>query len=107
MYIRALQLRHFRSWSELDLELRSGITVLSGPNGHGKTNVVEAIDYVAHLSSHRVSTDAPLVREGHEQASVSATAINNGRGSQLIFLSRPGARIVGRLTELPVKAHVS
>ncbi|MEJ4113118.1 DNA replication/repair protein RecF [Corynebacterium kroppenstedtii] len=104
MYIRALQLRHFRSWSELDLELRSGITVLSGPNGHGKTNVVEAIDYVAHLSSHRVSTDAPLVREGHEQASVSATAINNGRELTAHLLIKARGANRGQINRAPCKS---
>lgn len=58
MYIRSLELRDYRSWPELNLELEPGITVFIGRNGFGKTNIVEAIGYLAHLSSHRVSTDA-------------------------------------------------
>ena len=79
MYIRRLVLNDFRSWPELDLDLTPGVTVLVGRNGHGKTNVVEAIGYVAHLNSHRVSNDAPLVRSGQEHARISATAVNDGR----------------------------
>ncbi|MEJ5928477.1 DNA replication/repair protein RecF [Corynebacterium sp. H128] len=79
MYLAKLSLRDFRSWPTLELELEPGVTVFVGRNGHGKTNIVEAIGYVAHLSSHRVAADSPLVRSGAENALVSATAINEGR----------------------------
>lgn len=79
MYLRSLHLGDFRSWASLDLELTPGVTVLAGPNGNGKTNIVEAVGYLAHLSSHRVSGDAALVREGCDSARVSATAVNHGR----------------------------
>ncbi|WP_034651282.1 DNA replication/repair protein RecF [Corynebacterium vitaeruminis] len=79
MYIRELALRDFRSWPELEIELAPGVTVFVGRNGFGKTNIVEAIGYVAHLGSHRVSQDAPLVRQGASTARVSATAVNQGR----------------------------
>lgn len=79
MYLSKLVLRDFRSWPDLDVDLQPGVTVFVGRNGHGKTNIVEAIGYVAHLSSHRMSTDAPLIRSGAENAVISATAINEGR----------------------------
>ncbi|WP_426721550.1 DNA replication/repair protein RecF [Corynebacterium auriscanis] len=79
MYIRSLQLEDYRSWRTLDLALTPGVTIFSGPNGHGKTNIVEALGYLAHLGSHRVSTDSALVREGQKVASISATAVNEGR----------------------------
>src|SRR5699024_5270694 len=79
MYIRELDLRDFRSWSELTLDLNPGIVLFVGRNGFGKTNIVEALGYVAHLSSHRVNQDAPLVRQGTSSARVSATAVNQGR----------------------------
>jgi len=47
-----------------------GVTAFVGRNGQGKTNLVEAVDYIARLSSHRVSSDAPLVRHGADQAVV-------------------------------------
>ncbi len=79
MYVRELVLRDFRSWPTLSLRLKPGITLFVGRNGYGKTNIVEAIGYVAHLASHRVSTDAPLVREGQKNARISVTAVNHGR----------------------------
>ena len=76
MHIRSLELRDYRSWPELKVDLEPGITVFIGRNGFGKTNIVEAIGYLAHLSSHRVSSDAPLVRAHAENARVSAVAVN-------------------------------
>ncbi len=61
------------------MDLQPGITVFTGRNGYGKTNIVEAVGYLATLSSHRVSSDAPLVRAGTNSARISATAINDGR----------------------------
>lgn len=79
MYLRSLHLGDFRSWASLDVELQPGVTVFVGPNGNGKTNIVEAVGYLAHLGSHRVSGDAPLVREGQLSARISASAVNHGR----------------------------
>lgn len=79
MYVRDLDLRDFRSWPELTLTLESGATVFSGRNGHGKTNIVEALHYTSTLGSHRVSTDAPLIRSGCGDARVSVTTVNDGR----------------------------
>ena len=64
MHVTALSLTDFRCYAQVDLELRPGITTFVGPNGQGKTNLVEALGYLATLDSHRVSTDAPLVRLG-------------------------------------------
>ncbi|MBZ8177282.1 DNA replication/repair protein RecF [Corynebacterium poyangense] len=79
MHIRQLSLRDFRSWPSLELELQPGVVLFLGRNGYGKTNIVEALGYCAHLSSHRVSSDAPLVRAGAKDARISATAVHDGR----------------------------
>ncbi|MDO4684973.1 MAG: DNA replication/repair protein RecF [Corynebacterium sp.] len=89
MYLRSLQLRDFRSWSNMSVTLEPGVTVFLGRNGHGKTNIVEAVGYIAHLSSHRVSHDAPLVRSGTEHARISATAVNQGRELTAHLLIHP------------------
>lgn len=91
MYIRQLQLRDFRSWSELSLDLSPGVTVFIGRNGFGKTNIVEAIGYTARLSSHRVSHDSPLVRAGAANARVSTVAVNQGRELATHLLIKPHA----------------
>lgn len=89
MYLRSLSLRDFRSWPDLNLTLEPGITVFTGRNGYGKTNIVEAVGYLSTLSSHRVSTDAPLVRSGADSARVSATAVNDGRELTAHLLINP------------------
>ncbi|WP_405063124.1 DNA replication/repair protein RecF [Kribbella sp. NBC_01505] len=70
MYVTALGLIDFRSYQQAEVELAPGVTAFVGPNGHGKTNLVEAIHYTATLGSHRVATDAPLVRAGAPRAIV-------------------------------------
>ncbi|GAB3692570.1 DNA replication/repair protein RecF [Corynebacterium nasicanis] len=86
-----MELRDFRSWPELSLELEPGITLFLGRNGFGKTNIIEAVGYLAHLSSHRVSQDAPLVRQGADNARVSVTAVNQGRELTTHLLIKPHA----------------
>lgn len=89
MFVRELDLRDFRSWPELNLALDEGVTVFSGRNGHGKTNIVEAVIYSATLSSHRVSQDQPLVRAGAQNARVSVTTVNEGRELTTHLLIKP------------------
>ncbi|WP_372667565.1 DNA replication/repair protein RecF [Amycolatopsis kentuckyensis] len=79
MYLRHLQVTDFRSWPQADLALDPGPTVLVGQNGRGKTNLLEAIGYVATLGSHRVATDAPLIRHGCERALVRVAVVNDDR----------------------------
>ena len=77
MYVRHLSLVDFRSWASVELTLDSGPAVFIGANGQGKTNLVEAIGYLAMLRSHRSATDAPLVRVGAERAIVRAAVVSN------------------------------
>jgi DNA replication and repair protein RecF len=90
VYIRHLQVTDFRSWAHVDLPLEPGPTVLVGPNGRGKTNLLEAIGYVATLGSHRVATDAPLVRSGTERALVRTAVVNDGRELTVELEITPG-----------------
>ena len=72
MYLSHLRLANFRSYEALDLELRPGTTIFCGANGHGKTNLLEAVHVLATLTSHRVSSHGPLIREGCDCATLSA-----------------------------------
>jgi DNA replication and repair protein RecF len=83
VHLTRLALTDFRSYADLSIELGPGVTTFSGLNGEGKTNLVEAIGYLATLSSHRVATDAPLVRRGAERAVLRA-AVTGARGSALV-----------------------
>lgn len=90
MYVSALSLTDFRSWTQLDLELAPGPTALVGSNGQGKTNIAEALLYAATLGSHRVSVDAPLVRQGAERAIVRARVERDGRTTLVELELNPG-----------------
>ncbi|MGZ6792992.1 MAG: AAA family ATPase, partial [Mycobacteriales bacterium] len=90
MHVSALSLTDFRSWPQLDLELAPGPTALVGSNGQGKTNIVEALLYVATLGSHRVATDAPLVRQGAERAVVRARVERDERTTLVELEVNPG-----------------
>jgi len=72
VHVEHLSVADYRSYPAADLALAPGVTVLLGANGHGKTNLLEAVHYVATLASHRVALDAPLVRRGAERAVIRA-----------------------------------
>lgn len=75
MFVSHLALNDFRSYKETLVELNPGITVFLGHNGQGKTNIVEALAYLAHLSSHRVNADAALVRFPQDGEAAPAAAV--------------------------------
>ncbi|MEU5399641.1 DNA replication/repair protein RecF [Streptomyces sp. NPDC005963] len=90
MHVTHLSLADFRSYARVEVPLDPGVTAFVGANGQGKTNLVEAIGYLATLSSHRVSSDAPLVRAGAERAVIRG-AVTQGERSQLVELElNPG-----------------
>lgn len=62
MYLSALAIDQFRSYRHLVLDLSPGVHAFIGRNGQGKTNLLEAIYYLATLSSHRVGSDRSLIR---------------------------------------------
>ena len=78
--------------------------MLVGPNGHGKTNLVEALGYLATLSSHRVATDAALVRRGAERAVVAAAVVSEGRELVVEVEIVPGQANRGRLNRGSLRA---
>jgi DNA replication and repair protein RecF len=90
VYLRHLQLGSFRNWDRVDLALGPGPVVFVGRNGEGKTNLVEAVGYLATLGSHRVSSDAPLVRTGAEQAVVRAALRRDDREMLVEVEINPG-----------------
>lgn len=106
MYIDYLSLTGFRSYAQLDLELKPGVTVFVGPNGTGKTNIVEAIGYLASLSSHRVSSDAPLVSFDAAQALVRARLVRGSQRTSVELELNPGRSNRARINRAnPVRAR--
>lgn len=104
MHVRHLALRDFRSWTHVELDLTPGRTVFVGSNGFGKTNLVEALWYCATLSSHRVGSDAPLIRSGAERAVVSTIVVNEGRELAVDIEIAAGRANKARLNRSPVRS---
>jgi len=90
MHLTGLALHNFRSYPEVDVEFEPGVTSFIGANGQGKTNLVEAIDYVAGLESHRVSADTPLIRAGTDGAVIRADVRRGDRTARLEVEIAPG-----------------
>jgi DNA replication and repair protein RecF len=97
-----LSITDFRSYPSAEFDLDRGVTAFVGPNGQGKTNLVEAVGYLATLGSHRVSTDAPLVRLGAQRAVVRAIVSRAGRDALVEIEIVPGAANRARLNRAPL-----
>ncbi len=106
MYLEHLSLTDFRSYAQVDLALGPGVTVLVGSNGIGKTNLMEAIGYLATLSSHRVSSDGPLLRFGTERSLVRARVVRGGQTTVLELEINASRANRGRINRSnPVRAR--
>jgi DNA replication and repair protein RecF len=99
-----LGLRDFRSWAHADLDLEPGRTVFVGPNGFGKTNLIEALWYSTTLGSHRVGIDMSLIRIGAPRAVVSTIVVNDGRECAVDLEIATGRANKARLNRSPVRS---
>ncbi|HEY6424823.1 MAG TPA: DNA replication/repair protein RecF [Pseudonocardiaceae bacterium] len=102
MHVRQLEVTDFRSWEHAELDLEPGVAVLVGANGQGKTNLVEALGYLSTLSSHRVATDAPLVRHGAQRAIVRTAVVHAGRELTVELEISPGRANRARINRSPL-----
>ena len=102
MRLAHLSLNDFRSYAEVELPLDPGVTAFVGPNGQGKTNLVEAVGYLATLGSHRVAQDAPLVRLGAERAVVRGQVVRDDRSLLVEVEITPGRANRARVNRSPV-----
>jgi DNA replication and repair protein RecF len=106
MYVDHLQLTDFRSYASVDVPLEAGVTTFVGANGQGKTNLVEAVEYLATMNSHRVASEVPLVRSGATSAVVRAgvvAGLNDPRRLTLELEINPGKANRGRLNRSPLR----
>ncbi|MEO6958237.1 MAG: AAA family ATPase, partial [Antricoccus sp.] len=102
MRISRLQVIDFRNYAEAQLEFAPGPNVLLGSNGQGKTNLLEAVGYLATLDSHRVSSDVPLIRRGADRAVVRAVVVNDHRELTIELEITAGKANRARLNKSPV-----
>jgi energy-coupling factor transporter ATP-binding protein EcfA2 len=83
VHVEHLWLRDFRSYETVDLELTDGVCAVLGPNGVGKSNLLEAVAYLGELESFRGAPTAALIRSGADAAVVRGTVRHDDR-EQLI-----------------------
>ena len=102
MWVRSLSLTDLRSYEQVDCALERGVTTFVGRNGQGKTNLVEAICYLATLGSHRVATDAPLVRTGATPGVRRGEVVNDDRVLMIELAISPGSANKARVNRTPV-----
>ncbi len=102
MHLTHLSLTDFRSYPSLDLLLVPGVNTFVGSNGQGKTNLLEAVGYLATLGSHRVASDAPLVREGAMSAALRARIVRGDRAALVEIEIIPGRANRAQLNRSPL-----
>jgi DNA replication and repair protein RecF len=101
VHLSRLSLTDFRSYPAAEVVLEPGVTTFTGPNGQGKTNLVEAACYLATFASHRVATDAPLIRRGADRAILRGLVSAAGRDSLLEIEINAGKANRVRLNKAP------
>ena len=102
MHVAHLSLHDFRSYPAAEVRLGPGVAAFLGPNGLGKTNLVEAVHYAATHGSHRVASDAPLVRLGAQRAIVRVDVVRDDRHALVELEINPGKSNRARLNRAPV-----
>jgi DNA replication and repair protein RecF len=106
MFVDHLQLTDFRSYESVDLPFQAGVTTFVGANGQGKTNLVEALEYLSTMSSHRVASEMPLVRSGAIRAVVRAKVVaglDDPRQLTLELEINPGKANRAKLNRSPLR----
>jgi DNA replication and repair protein RecF len=106
VFLDHLQLTDFRSYGSVDVPLEAGVTTFVGANGQGKTNLVEAIEYLSTMSSHRVASEVPLVRSGAARAIVRTgvrAGLDDPRRLTLELEINPGKANRARLNRSPLR----
>lgn len=105
MYVSKLTLSNFRSYSQLDLTLNKGVTTFVGNNGAGKTNIVESLILLSFLSSHRTSTNQPLIALGADQAVIRAEIVRGDRNLQIDLEINSNKANRAKINQNPTKSQ--
>lgn len=102
LFISHLALRDFRSYEHVDVQLEPGVNAFVGPNGQGKTNLIEAVGYFATLKSHRVASDNALIRLGASRAIIQSRIVRGDRASTIDLEITAGKANRARINRAPV-----
>lgn len=105
MRVGSLELHDFRSYQHAKVDFQPGVNLLVGPNGVGKTNIVEAVGYASTLGSHRVAADLPLVAQGAAQAVIRLEIIRSTRSLLTEIAIIPGRANRTQISGSPVRSR--
>lgn len=105
MHVTRLSLTHFRSYENLELTFQPGVNTFIGDNGCGKTNIVEALIYLGFLSSHRVSTNAPLIHKDQDQAIIRTEITSDNRSLAVDLEINASKANRARINQNPTKSQ--
>ncbi|GAX35719.1 DNA replication/repair protein RecF [Nodularia sp. NIES-3585] len=95
MYLKNLHLRQFRNYQDQKVEFTAAKTILVGNNAQGKSNLLEAVELLATLRSHRMGRVTDFIQEGQDIAQINATLEReNGISDLALTLRRNGRRSV-------------
>ena len=101
MFVNRVRLTNFRNYKTAEIELSPGVNLLHGSNGQGKTNLVEAVNFFASLSSHRVAGTTPLIKQGEQTAIISVELAHEDRELLLEFELNADSPNRARLNKSP------
>lgn len=85
MYIEYLELKNFRNYENLNIELVKGVNILTGDNAQGKTNILEAIFFCAFGRSHRTSRDREMQLFGAPFTTVTVKVNRLGNDKKILM----------------------
>ncbi|MEM9768221.1 MAG: DNA replication/repair protein RecF [Cyanobacteria bacterium P01_D01_bin.71] len=100
MFLKSLDLRHFRNYDTQRVAFAAPKTILLGENAQGKSNLLESVELLATLKSHRTSRDRDLIQDGFSTAHISAEISRDvSQADVAIVLRDKGRRTVIRSGE--------
>lgn len=102
MEIEWLHLKNFRNYQDQEVHFRTGINVLQGQNGQGKTNVLEGIYYLLTGKSYRVHREQELARWGENEFHLYGDFIVNKRKLRLESHYREKKKVI-KINQVPCK----
>ena len=105
MYVSKLSLNNFRSYPQLELTLNKGVNTFVGNNGAGKTNIAESLIYLSFLTSHRTSTNQPLIALGADQAVIRAEINRADRTLQIDLEINANKANRAKINQNPTKSQ--
>ncbi|GCL38758.1 MAG: DNA replication/repair protein RecF [Sphaerospermopsis sp.] len=101
MYLKNIHLRNYRNYQEQKIDFTAPKTILVGNNAQGKSNLLEAVELLATLRSHRMAKDRDLIKDGEDIAQINATLERSSGISDLtLTLRRNGRRSVAINSEI-------